>query len=175
MVMPLRRKAAFACLAILFVPVLSSCGFDYATNREYTPSVGANNRDGQVDVLNAVIVAPEDGSGVFIASLSNNSVTEDASFDEISSEAGLTFEGLTPIALAPSGFVNLADPASETVIAATGEFALGDFVPVTLTFGNGEAISLKVPVVGNCGVFAEIPGLPAGAERCLEEPTEETH
>ena len=68
-----RRKLATAIGAlVLAVPALSACGFNYATDREYTPGNGPTTSDGVVDVLNAVIVADEDGSGTFIASLSNN-------------------------------------------------------------------------------------------------------
>src|SRR6478609_7881275 len=71
-----RRKLATAIGAlVLAVPALSACGFNYATEREYTPGNGTNYQHGVVDVLNAVIVAGEDGSGTFIASLSNNAPT----------------------------------------------------------------------------------------------------
>jgi hypothetical protein len=47
--MQLRPLATAAAVLALAVP-LSSCGFDYATDRDYTPGSGANNRDGVVDV-----------------------------------------------------------------------------------------------------------------------------
>ena len=53
-----RRKLAIAIGAlVLAVPGLSACGFNYATDREYTPGNGTNDQHGVVDVLNAVIVA----------------------------------------------------------------------------------------------------------------------
>ena len=57
---------------VLAVPGVSACGFNYATDRENTIANGVSNKDGEVDVLNAVIVSSEDGSGTFIATLSNN-------------------------------------------------------------------------------------------------------
>src|SRR5690606_32657507 len=92
--MPSRRTTALASLALVLAPVLSSCGFDYATDREYTPGVGANNRDGQVDVLAGVVVAAESGEAAFVASLSNNSTDEEAALQGISSSEDLTFSGL---------------------------------------------------------------------------------
>ena len=73
-----RRNLALTIAALLFaVPSLASCGFNYATDREYSPAAGSNNQDGVVDVLNAVIVSQEDGSGTFITSLSNGDPADD--------------------------------------------------------------------------------------------------
>jgi hypothetical protein len=54
-----RRSWALAAGALLLAVPLSSCGFDKATEREYTPAAGANNRDASVDVLGAAIVSAE--------------------------------------------------------------------------------------------------------------------
>src|SRR5262245_12506795 len=81
----LRRKLALLVGAfVLAVPVLSACGFNYATDREYTPAGGVNNKSGIVDVINAVIVSGEEGSGTFIASLVNGSTRETISFTTLS-------------------------------------------------------------------------------------------
>ena len=65
-------RLASAGALVLATVTLSSCGFNYATDKVYTPAEGVNNRDSRVDVLNAAIVATEDGKGTFVASLSNN-------------------------------------------------------------------------------------------------------
>src|ERR1700760_4438225 len=65
-----RVLAAAGALAL--ATVLSSCGFDYATDRVYTPGAGVNDRDADVDVLAAVVVSAQEGSGTFIASFANN-------------------------------------------------------------------------------------------------------
>ena len=77
---------------VLAVPGVSACGFNYATDRENTIVNGTNDQDGTVDVLNAVIVSSEDGSGTFIASLSNNSPDEAISFDSLSFGSNSTIE-----------------------------------------------------------------------------------
>ena len=51
------------------------------------------------------------------------------------------------VGFAADGLVNLADPPAGIVL--TGEFTAGDFIPLTVDFGNGERISLNVPVVAN--------------------------
>ena len=76
-----------ATIVALAAP-LSSCGFDYATDRDYTPGSGANNRDGDVDVLSAVVVSAAEGSGTFIASLSNNDTDTEQTFTGVSGDEG---------------------------------------------------------------------------------------
>ena len=56
-----RLLATAVAVLALAVP-LSSCGFDYATDRDYTPAGGANNREGDVDVLSAVVVSAAAGA-----------------------------------------------------------------------------------------------------------------
>lgn len=170
--MNLRRNVALATGALVFaVPALSSCAFSYPTDEIYTPAAGANNRSGSVDVLNGVIVASEDGSGTFIATLSNNNIDEATTLDTISGggdDADLTVKPFAAIEIPAGGFVNLAD---DPAIKVSGAFLQGDFVEVVLDFDNGEQTSLKVPVVVNGGEHADLDG-PAPAE---ESPTTESH
>ena len=163
--MQLRRSFALTAAALaLTAPALTSCGFDYATDRYYTPANGANNRDGVVDVLGAVVVSTEPGSGTFIASLSNNSTTEPASLTEITATEGgdLTAADFEPVEIAPGALVNLADPPAGLTL--TGDFEAGDFVEVSLGFDNGERTSIEVPVVPNSGYFEGLDGEPAPAD-----------
>lgn len=159
-----RRKTALAGLAIVLAPVLSSCGFHYATDRDYTPGVGANDRSATVDFLSVVVVSDADGKGVLIAGLANNSLDEVIKLDTLSGEEGTSFSGLTPVEVEPQGFVNLEGGAEPIQVA--GDFKAGNFLPVTAKFSNGETVTLKAPVVRNCGDYAETAGLPAGDRHC---------
>lgn len=143
------RHAAAAAVAVLALAAsLSSCGFDYATDRYYTPGSGANTREGTVDVLSAVLVSAAEGSGTFVASLSNNDTEGEASFTGISGGAGSDISAeFDPVDITPGGIVNLADP--EAGIVVTGEFGPGDSVPLTFDFGDGERVDLNVPVVAD--------------------------
>ena len=79
--MQLRRSARLLTATgalVLAASALTSCGFDYATDRVYTPGAGTNDRDGSVDVLGAVVVSAEDGSGTLVASFSNDDETAPA-------------------------------------------------------------------------------------------------
>ena len=141
--MQLRFLATGAAVLAL---ALSSCGFDYATERDYTVAGGANDRDGDVDVLSAVVVSAEEGSGTFIASLSNNDTDTEQTFTAISGDDGASITAdFDPVTIAPGGLVNLADPAADIVV--TGDFAAGDFLPLAIDFGNGDRVMMQVPVV----------------------------
>ena len=145
--MLLRRKFAFAvCATALTAPVLSSCGFNYATDQPYTPSAGTNDTSTPVDVLNAVIVAGQPDSGTFVAGLANST-------DEVVTLTDLVGGGLTvdlePVEIPAKGFVNLAD----SEIHVTGTFEAGEVVDLDVVLDNGDQIALEVPVVTNCDEF----------------------
>ena len=143
------RPLAIAAAVLALAASLSSCGFDYATERDYTPGSGANNREGVVDVLSAVVVSGAEGSGTFVASLSNNDIDEEQTFTGLSASDGATVEAaeFEPVTIAPGGLVNLAEPPAEIVL--TGEFGAGDVVPLAVDFGSGERVMLNVPVVSD--------------------------
>ncbi len=144
-----RRTLATAAAVIALAASLSSCGFDYATDRDYTPAAGANNRDGAVDVLSAVVVSAEEGSGTFVASLSNNDPENAATLTALSGDEGadVTAAEFEPVEIGAGTLVNLADPAADIIV--TGDFGPGSVVPMTIDFGDGERISLNVPVVAD--------------------------
>jgi hypothetical protein len=161
--MHFRRNIALAAGAlVLAAPVLSSCGFNYATDRINTPSAGVNNRDKTVDVLSAVIVAGQPNSGTFIATLSNNSATKEISFTDLSGAEGntVTADSFDPIKIAPAAAVNLATVGG---VRLTGEFQAGNFVPVTVGFDNGESVTMDIPVVLACGRYEGLDEAPSAS------------
>lgn len=167
----LRRSTAVA--AVLAVPLLSSCGFDRPTDRVYTPSVGVNERAGTIDVLHALVVSGADGSGTFVAALSNNDTESD---DELVGIAGsgpdraMTARFPQPVEIPAGRLVQLAD---EGGVRVRGEAVrAGAFVELTLTFAQGESVNVEVPVVARRGEYAEIP-VPSVAP-VTEAPEEET-
>ena len=146
-----RRNLALTIAALLFaVPSLVSCGFNYATDREYTPANGANDQDGIVDVLNAVIVSQDVGSGTFLASLANNDPINTIHMTALDFGSNSTIEvaDFDPIEIKPHQAVNLADGQG---IKVQGDFAKGEFLALTVVFDNGESASIKVPVVDAIG------------------------
>lgn len=139
-------------LALPLAGALTSCGFDYPTDRVNQIAAGANDREGTVDVLGARILAGSDGHGRLIGTLANNN-DEDATLDAVTSEdVGLTAE-VEGVEIAPGGRVNLSD---DVEVAVTGEFSAGQVVPVVYEFSTGEAVELNVPVVKPCFQYADI-------------------
>jgi hypothetical protein len=174
--MQLRTSARLlaSVAALLLATTLSSCGFGYATDRVYTPADGVNDRDAKVDVLNAVIVSGQEGSGTFIASFSNNEADKPASVDTLAGageDSALEVADFDPIEIAPGGLVNLATDGG---IPITGDFGPGDFVTLEVTFGNGESAEIDVPTVTACGPYtgldtsatADDGGAPAESDQC---------
>lgn len=143
-----RLRAALAAGALVLVPTLSSCGFDYATDAIYNQAVGVNDRSGDVDVLNALIVSGEEGSGTFIATFVHNDLEETAAFEGIGGSVEAGDFGSLEIPASVDGSLNLLD---EDPIGVTGDFAAGDFVEVQLTFDTGQVTDIEVPVVPETG------------------------
>ncbi|MFC7493289.1 MULTISPECIES: hypothetical protein [unclassified Nocardioides] len=176
--MQLRRSARLLTAAgalVLAATALTSCGFNYATDRVYTPGAGTNDRDTDVDVLSAVVVSAEDGSGTLVATFSNNLEDEAVTVDSIEGE-GLTFGDFSPIEVEPGGYVNLAE--EETPITVEGDFEQGDFLSMSFTFGDGSTATMDVPSVSDCFEYA---GLDSTAEtgtpedECVAEAPETEH
>ena len=85
--MQLRPLATAAAVLALAAP-LTSCGFDYATDREYDVTSAAASREGVVDVLNAVVVSGAEGSGTFIASFVNNDSDDEHTLTSVAGAEG---------------------------------------------------------------------------------------
>lgn len=155
--MPHKRPTAIAGTLLALVTAaatLSSCGFDYPTDRVNTIAAGVNNREGHVNVLGLRILATAPGDGRLIGALANN-LTESASLTGISSPADVSADKFKPIEVPGSGAINLATYKEQ--IALTGGFTAGDVVPLELTFDNGQSVSLDVPVVKRCFQYTAVP------------------
>lgn len=161
--MSLRSKVALAAGAFVLTPVLTSCGFDYATDALYTPAAGTNDRGDTISVLNALIVSSEPGSGTFIATLASSDLEQETALEEVGGD--VTARRFEPVEI-PRGTAGVANLADDGGVKVTGDFAPGSFTTVTLTFDNGQVTELEVPVVANRGVYAGYDG-PA------PEPTED--
>ena len=151
---PTRRATALALGGLLLsAPLLTSCGFDYATDRVYTPANGVNAREASVDVLGANIVSAQDNSGTFIATFSNNDQRHSNTVESLAGAEGNTIqvESFSPITVKPGGLVNLA---TEGGIPVSGSFKAGDFVPVTVSLGSNERVTMRVLVVTDSGQYA---------------------
>jgi hypothetical protein len=168
---PRNRLALAIGALVIAAPALASCGFDYATDRENNIVNGVNDKDGEVDVLNAMIVSGEEGSGTFIASLANNDTTAPISLESLGFGSNSTVEvaGFEPIEVPPHGLVNLSTGQG---VKVSGDLAAGDFVALTLTFDNGESASMEVPVVSEDDEYAGLDNGTGVPEPAATEPVE---
>ncbi len=145
-----RRPAALTAGVLLLAAPLSACGFGYSTDSIYLSSAGVDYRQGPLDVLSAVVVSENSGSGTFIASFSNND--GGASERVLGLTPGTapivpTLTGFTPFTVAAGAFVNLADPDPVTTVTVTGDFIAGQYVSITVDLEGTDDIEMSVPVV----------------------------
>lgn len=153
----LRRSIATAA-AVLLVPGLAACGFDRPTDRVYNPGVGVNDRSGSVDVLHALVVSGDDGSGTLVAGLVNNDLEKADALTGVQGAGedravSVTLDG--DVEIPARGSVQLVD---ETEVSVEGEgVAPGNFVTLTFSFDRGANVTLDVPVVDRRGDYADVP------------------
>ena len=98
--MHLRRSLVAAASALALASTLSSCGFDYATDRVYTPAAGPIDRDATVD---ANVVMTGTGDFVEVQSAGEEATYSREQLDEL-------------LALAAKGCADLVE-AQKTAIA----------------------------------------------------------
>jgi hypothetical protein len=161
---PFRRRIAVLALAVS-VPALSACtnGFDNQTDAVYQPSVGVNDRSSEVDVLGAMVVAPEKGKdGVFIASLANNDQTTGDKLTAVDAQGAKATLGDVP-PIPAGGLVNLASEEIGGVPVTGAAVKPGGYVLVRLTFANADPVTVKVPVVVDEGPYASITPKPSSS------------
>jgi hypothetical protein len=153
-----RRRLALAALP-LAVPVLSSCtvNFDAQTDQVYNPSAGVDDRSGEVDVLNALVVSGGEGSGTVVATLVNN---DQARADKLRSVSGAGADASVKVTpggdtdIANGGLLNLAEDGR---IVVRGEQVVpGGIVTLRFTFDRAKAITVDAPVVPNTGAYADV-------------------
>jgi len=155
---PTARRIALATGVLLVAAPLSSCGFDNATDQIYVSSAGVDSRLGPVDILSAVVVSAEDGSGTFIATFSNNDA---AHADHVTgltagtTDPTLKVFGFETIKLTPGGFVNLADVDGENdgVVLTSDRIKAGYYVDLVFDFGRANQVKLSVPVVADDNIY----------------------
>lgn len=167
-------RAAAAALLLAAVPAVSSCGvnFDAQTDQYYTPADGESSREGTVDVLNAMIISDEPGTGRLIAALSNGE-TEEA--DTLTGVRGAQDDEDVQVqlvdgdtAIPAGGVLQLADDGS-AVVSVSGDpkkVRAGGYVRLAFSFQNGEEAELNVPVLSPGETYGDIdiPSAPSSSD-----------
>lgn len=161
--MQLRRTLVTATAAVALAFSLSACGavdrirgFDYATDRDYTPAAGTNDRSGNVDLLGAAVVSAKEGQGTLVVTLASNPNSAGSELVEVAGTvttndgtdgAPVTAEKFKPVEVVSNGLVNLAEEGGPIVLK--GDFAAGSFLELTFTFSDGQSTTMPVVVVSN--------------------------
>ena len=160
------RRCIAAATVLVAAPVLSSCGVSFGapTDQVYNPSVGVDDRDGSVDILNALIVSGSDGSGTLVASLVDN---DQVNADALTGVAGagedeaLTAKVAGDAEIPAGGLLNLATEGDVTVRGK--RVVPGNFVKITFSFDRAGSVTMDVPVVTSDNPdYADVP-LPSGS------------
>lgn len=162
-----------AAALVLSVPGLAACG-GQGTEAIYNPTEGVNNRDGQVDVLHALVVSDGKDGGRLIAGLVNNDQTTADELVDVTPAAGSSAQvevGEGDKEIPSGGLLQLADDDAAQVLVQGVES--GGYVRVTFSFQNAEDVTLNVPVVQGTDDFAdvEVPGQVTPSVTMAQEPT----
>ncbi|MDO9379593.1 MAG: hypothetical protein Q7T56_12160 [Nocardioidaceae bacterium] len=173
------RGAAVAAAAVLALTV-SGCatGFNAETNREYTAAVGTNQREGDVDVLNALYVENVGGTATLSTVLVDKIGEPDTLTGITVATAGgdeLTATLDAPIDVEPGVSTRLGD---EPEVVISGDFVAGQFLRTTLTFENAGEVVLRAPVVERTEEYSEVAApsiLPTdtASEEATDGPSDE--
>lgn len=182
--MQLRRKIALLTSALVFTaPALTACGFDWATDRENDTIAGANNRTEDVDVLNAVLVATENGKARLVATFANNIQDAAVKVTDVTpgeGSEGVTIEGFEPIEIAKYG---MAAPSKDDpeILVVGNDVERGSHVRLVFEFSTGDSAMVNVQVMpaweeyagwgpgGGSEQRTERPGARHGAEHATED------
>jgi copper(I)-binding protein len=169
------RRGLAACIAALATALTPGCStnFDAQTNQIYQPGVGSNSRDGDVYVLDALVVTDGSGLGTISAGLVDEVTGPDALIGvSARSPAGNRVRGmiLTHRVRLPSlRLVQLSD-AGDVILSAAKPLNVGGTINVTFTFQNAGPVTLDLPIVMNTGDFAPVP-VPTPSATPLQTPT----
>jgi hypothetical protein len=158
----LARAGWLAAIALVAVPLLAGCGtgFQAETNQIYQPGPGITDRNGDVYLLNALIVTDGKGHGTVVGALVNQQSRTDTLTD-----AGVKCGPKTLDTSILSGTVSLMSQQS-VQLATTGDVRVsgtldsGTYCTLTLTFAQAGPIDLEIPIVDAAGDFS---GVPVGA------------
>jgi copper(I)-binding protein len=176
---PVRRAVATA-VVVIATAALSGCGssFNAQTDQIYQPAVGANNRESQVYVLNALLVTGGGTNGALVAGLLNEAGTDDV-LTGVTAKASngndltSTIVG-DQVPLPSRSLVRLSQDAAVAISGTdAAELGAGGSISVTFTFQNADPVTLDAPIEAREGPYADVP-LPTPSASSTPAPSTPT-
>ncbi|MGA8851777.1 MAG: hypothetical protein WB508_08660 [Aeromicrobium sp.] len=157
----LRRPISLAAAVAAAALALSGCSdtnFGAQTSQPYQAGIGANLR-GDIDVLNALLVANPDGTATVSAGVVNQTDTKDA----ITGVTATTLDGTTltveapatEMALPPAKIVPLGESGGAGVYVVE-DAPIGKYVRLTVTFSSAATATIEAPVVTRGESYEEV-------------------
>ena len=149
-----------------------SSGFDATSTQDYAPSDGIVAGDGDIRVLNALVVAAEDADdGAVSMTVVNRGETSDRITAILSDAGDVTLGGDTR--LPPGGAISFGtEEATATVSGLSKE--PGQAVELTVRFAKAEPLSFRTVMVLGTDDYASLtpPASPTPTPSPTETPSE---
>ena len=163
----LRRRTSRAFLLAAVCWLLASCaaGFNAQTQQQYQAGEGISDRSTDIYVLNALVVADDQGNGTLVGTLIN----QRGEADELQKVSVIGADGkpikTTKLASpVPLGYQESLQLQSDGLVRLTGDgVQAGDFITVTFTFGNAAPIEIEVPIVPTGRMYTSVPVGPSSS------------
>ncbi len=162
------RRIAAASIAVLAASTLAACGTGggAATSQQYQPGIGANVREGDVQLYNALLVAGSDETLALSAGIVNR--TEEDQTLESATFGPRGDSDVEEVTVEPSADVTVG-PGQLYTIGELGELAgieseltAGLYSTVTLTFSGAGAVTIEAPIVARDATYESVAEAPAG-------------
>jgi copper(I)-binding protein len=185
---PTRRLAATLGLGSVLLVTGCAANFGAPTQHLYQPAVGSNYRDGDVYVLDAQVVANDQGDGTLVTTIINQAegsdflvevTTEDADGGGVETGAlpAASSSDCSDVESAPSTGICLpsqqavALPADGQIQVQADTVTPGTFVTMTLRFQNGSPVELDVPVVAEGPMYTGVTVAPVTEDSASTSPS----
>jgi hypothetical protein len=154
-----RRHTIAVGAAVAVALAVSGCGANFGaeTERQYNPAPGGYHRTGPIYLLDALVVANNNGSGVLAGTLTN----QGARPDELMSVTIVGTGGVEPatlahgpIPIAPGAAVQLLKGSGVRVASAS--LKPGYSVTMKFAFKDAASFTLGVPVLPRSGYLSTV-------------------
>lgn len=150
-------KALTVVIAAWMLSACGGTGFDAATLQPYDAADGANSRDSEVMVLNAVFVDNANGSATLSASFLNRTdsvqtLREVAAATLAGEELNIELAG--PVTLAPNELYASGMKSADAVL--NSDAIAGEVVRVVFVFDNAEDVELTLPLMARTSFWKQV-------------------